>query len=149
MNQITGEMQAANNIAWFAVDDDGLIGSFESCGFAWIHPTVLESETQRRELVAYFNGLPAIKNVAYEMNQLSRLGIECEQRDYLAGAAHYARRGLFVFEVPNSPQRESKFLRLVRPIAPLNIAELSPEAREILLRIRIPLKFAETSEFSR
>jgi hypothetical protein len=138
---ITPEMEASTNIAWFACDRAGRIGSFESCGFAWIHPRVLESDSERRELIRYFESVKPCSDVAVHREAFATLQIEDDLEAYCDSAAFFARRGVYVYEVPFSPQREDPFMLLVEPIEPLNLESLPVPERSLLSQIRLDLDF--------
>ncbi len=146
-DQISLEIQASTNLTWFAVDAAGQIGSFESSGFAWVHPAVLNSESNHRLLVSLFNGMPSSSDAIQELDNFARLNVEENPRENLDSASLFARRGLFVFDVPFSPPRETLFIRIVRPSRALLIDELPEQPRMILSAIQLPVRFADVVEF--
>jgi|GEM_PF-3917215 len=144
---ITAELQASENIAWFAVDTRGHLGAFESCGFAWIHPRVLTSNRARILLLEAFKELKPSTAVTKRFDLFQRLNVDFNEEKYLKSASFYAIRGLFVYDVPFLPDRSTVFLRIVEPKTPLVLRALPVEVQRLVAPIVLPVDFQASETF--
>ena len=144
---ISLDVQVSTNISWFGIDLNGNIASFESCGFAWIHPSVLESESNRRQVLQYFKELEASQEPVIEGENFRKLNVSDDPDEYLESASFFSKRGLFVYDVPLTPKRDTIFIRLCRPQRPLTVFDVPRPVKDILSPIRMDVIFDQASEF--
>lgn len=149
-NEINHEEEFCNSWDWFAVDENGHIGHFDTGSFRHLPRTVKGSRLETEKVAYYFTkeaqdicGFRVRDNVEFDFGGWSNVIYP----DLFPGSfGDMARKGVYSHDTQNVYTSSIYYLVTI-PDRPLNLAELPEDIAELVSRVRSPFLFGQTSHF--
>jgi hypothetical protein len=147
---IPEEEQWVRDFDWFATDESGCIGHFNTAGFKLLPQSVSASAEDLKTVTDYFQSLMPT-GAGYEVSadlekEAGPFKSEKERARYLSGIAYLANSGLFSFDIDTYVKPGLAYFRVAVPVQPVRLESLPRKIREIVERTRFEgIRFGETS----
>lgn len=128
-------LEETQDLDWFALDQEGVIGHFTTGGCGALPRSVVSSLEDLRRATGFFRNqlVPtALPIVSPKIDSHVSLKDERAKARYLQDFIKMASRGLFSFDYLRTGTRPTGYFQVATPSVPLHITSLPPEIRQIL-----------------